>query len=120
MIEEDFVLHDEPEAVRYVVLLIEGRPEVVIDRMVQEDGSYKWAVRDECRGCFSTSKRGTWSFERMPSGRPKNWIKRYRFNTFEAAVEGAKRGAKVKLKQYQQRLAVANRHWAEREARAVK
>ena len=109
MIREDFTFHDEPVATQYVVLEIEGRPEVVIDRVRQEDGSFKYAVRDGFRQCYSNAKSGgTWSFERMPSSRPSNWIKRYRFDSLEEAFAGARRGAKKKLKDYRERVRICN------------
>ena len=109
MIKEDFTLYEGPMPTQYVVLEIEGRAEVVIDRVRQMDGSYKWAVRDGHRMCYSNAKSGgTWSYERMPSSRPSNWVKRYRFDTFEDAWAGAQRGAKKRLKEYQKRVRMMN------------
>ncbi len=118
MIEEDYVLHEAPVATQYVVLEIEGRPEVVIDRVVQVDGSFKWAIRNGFRQCFSTAKRGKWCHERMPSSRPSNWIKRFRFATLEEAFEASKKAVKPVIKMYKRRVEVANEHEAAREEKA--
>lgn len=117
MLEEDFMLYSSRRVSQYIVLEIEDRPEVVIDRVRQADGSYKWAVRDSMRECFSNTKSGgTWSYESMPSSRPKNWIKRYRFDSLDEAFAAARRGAEIKLKKYRRRIESINKAEADRKA----
>lgn len=113
MIVARYTLHDAPVPVSYEVLLIDGRGEVVIDRMLQEDGSYKWAIRDGCRTCFS--KKGEWDYESMPSNRPDDWIDTHRFDTFEEASKLAHAAAKVKIDGYLERVEIGNKQIAERE-----
>ena len=105
MIKIDYTLHDTPIASSYEVLLIEGRAEVVIDRMRQEDGTHKWAIRDG-RQCFS--KKGEWDYESMPSNRPDDWIDTHRFDTFEEAAELARAAAQVVVDGYLERVNLIN------------
>lgn len=112
MIKLSYTLHAVPIPVSYEVLLIEGCAEVVIDQMLQEDGSYKWAVRNASRCCFS--KEGRWDFESMPSNRPEDWIATHRFDTFEEACEVAQRAAAMRLEIYKERVRFINDREAKR------
>lgn len=106
MIVPRYTLHDSPVPVSYEVLVIEGRAEVVIDRMHQMDGTYKWAIRDG-RYCFS--KKGEWEFESMPSSRPEDWVETHRFDTLEEAAKVSKQAAQVKIDGYLERVEVVNK-----------
>ncbi len=109
MIQLRYTLHDSPVPVSYEVLRIDGRAEVVIDRMGQMDGTHKWAIRDG-RMCFS--KKGEWEHESMPSNRPDNWVDTHRFDTFGEASAMAQAAAKVKIDQYKEQVRLHNERHA--------
>ena len=44
------------------------RYDLVIDRVTQEDGTIKWAVRTDGKMCLSLA--GVWCYEPFPSNRP--------------------------------------------------
>jgi len=110
----DYTLHDDPYALQYEVYRDDMRNRVVVDRVFQEDGSFKWAVRDEMRQCLSTD--GEWAYESMPSNRPEDWIATHRFDDFEVAWGKAKIAAQGILAQAEKRVAFMNTKDAERDA----
>jgi hypothetical protein len=112
MIKLSYTLHAVPVPVSYEVLLIEGRAEVRIDRMLQEDGSYKWSIRNGFGMCLSTL--GKWDYESMPSNRPEDWIATHRFDTFEKASELAHVVAQADLDEYKRRVNFVNEREAQR------
>ena len=60
--------------------------ELRIERCLQRDGSFKWAVR--LRGDV-LNKQGEWEFEPRHSGRDDGFIERCRFDSARAAIDAA-------------------------------
>ena len=70
--------HPDPEAIDADLF------EVTVDYC----GNGKWAVR---RGKRCYNRHADWEYEPIPSDRTKPWLKRFRFDTAEHAIDIAKR-----------------------------
>lgn len=55
----------------------------VIERCLQRDGSFKWAVRRSPGVCMTQD--GEWEFEPMPSSRDADFMARCRYESAEVA-----------------------------------
>lgn len=77
----------------------EDRPDVVtVERLAQEDGGYRWAVR--CRSSV-LGKSGKWEWEPSPSNRRRDHARRFRWSSLAKAWAAAVRAQ-----------AEADREWA--------
>lgn len=105
MIVPDYTLHDEPFALTFEVFRAESGV-ITVERVRQQDGSHKWAIRDGWRQCLSTN--GKWDFESMPSHRPEDWIATHRFDDFDAAWKLAREAGILARADYLDRVRRAN------------
>lgn len=62
---------------------------IIVERCVQRDGSFLWAVRDWYRNCLS--KSGEWDDEPFPSSRTDDWIAQHRFESAAEAIGHGRR-----------------------------
>src|SRR5690606_16891884 len=60
-----------------------------VERTMQRDGSFLWAVRDGLKKCLS--KSGEWDYEPFPSSRTEEWLDQHRFSTAQEAIDHARR-----------------------------
>lgn len=62
---------------------------ISVERSMQRDGSYLWAVRDGFKKCLS--KNGEWDYEPFPSSRTDEWLAAHRFTSASEAIDHARR-----------------------------
>ncbi|MDS1142427.1 hypothetical protein RE432_18490 [Pusillimonas sp. SM2304] len=62
---------------------------ISVERSMQRDGTYLWAVRDSYEHCLSRS--GQWDYEPFPSARTDEWIGQHRFSSAAFAIDHARR-----------------------------
>lgn len=105
MIVLRYKMHDKPLPITYEVARIEST-HITVELCWQEDGSFKWAVRDGFRMCLH--KEGGWDFESLPSNRPEDWISTHRWDSFEEAAAAAMVAAQETLRIQQDRVAFLN------------
>ena len=60
-----------------------------VERTMQRDGSFLWAVRDGFENCLS--KSGEWDYEPFPSSRTEEWLDQHRFSSAREAIDHARR-----------------------------
>jgi hypothetical protein len=61
---------------------------ITIERCIQRDDTFKWAVRQN-GNCLS--RTGEWEIERLPSSRTEEFLANYRFDTKEDARDAMNR-----------------------------
>lgn len=61
--------------------------QVTVERALQLDGSSLWAIRQPNGFCMN--HKGEWDFEPLPSSRTEKFLKSFRFETMDEAIEKA-------------------------------
>jgi hypothetical protein len=75
-----------PVGAEAIAFSIPGFDQARIERVVQRNGDYVWAVRN-CGSCLA--KDGTWEYEPQPSNRDDSFIERCRFSELSDAFSTA-------------------------------
>jgi hypothetical protein len=107
--------YEEPLPLTWEVVKFGGscREDITITRQRQPDGPDKFAVRTSDRYCVN--REGVSEFESMPSNRTDEFYKRCRYNTFEEALEVARKATEVMRTELQERLDFLNKREAEKD-----